>query len=325
MSIFEAIKKLREKLTGQPGKGASIVEAINDLTEGLTGDPGKGASIADAISNLAEHSDDISIGGGGGGESEITPTVLYTGDVTLSLQYGAYSSGNISVQSMDELPETITVVWNGVEYSDIAYDTDYYYYGASYDGEAFDFSEYPFAVTIFELDYPNDTMMIYGEDEGTFNVTVSAIISGGESVVMDSLSVTENGSYYPDEGHAYNSVYVDVPDLPNMCAITFVNGTTDLVFSVHGFDENLDPKEYDRVVPNGSRSLYFPSFYSKMSLLTLYINSTSATFPNGLTATVTDSENMSVDSELFYSSDKKYLFICASGVGSSCTVTLANN
>lgn len=79
MSIVDAIKKLREQLTGEPGKGASITDAINDLTEGLTGEPGVGASIADALSNLAEHADDISGGGGGGtGEAMILPEQTVT-------------------------------------------------------------------------------------------------------------------------------------------------------------------------------------------------------------------------------------------------------
>lgn len=114
MSIVDAIKKLREQLTGEPGKGASITDAINDLTEGLTGDPGVGASIADALSNLADHADDIS-GGGGGGEVVLpivtvnidsmtyTCTIPYNDLVSL-IENSPYQAHNASDMFPDDPP-----------------------------------------------------------------------------------------------------------------------------------------------------------------------------------------------------------------------------
>lgn len=316
MSIFEAIKKLREKLTGQPGKGASITEAINDLTEGLTGETGVGASIADAISNLAEHSDDISIGGGGGGGE--TLTVLYEGDVTLALQYGAYSSENISVQPMDNLPDTINVVWNGVEYSDIAHDNDYYYYGASYDGEAFDFSEYPFAVLIFELDRPNDTMLIYGEQEATVDVTVSAFIEGG-GIVLDSLEVYENGTYYPDEGHAYSSAYVSVPEMPSLLKITIVNNTS-AGFRVYGFNSSLVGDNV-LVYANKSVDRYIPALPVIYAPIMLGGGTAQATI-EGLTATPSGQYAYAT---LLYKSDNRSAALYLSGVDSDEIITITES
>ena len=171
------IKKLREKLTGQPGKGASIVDAINDLTEGLTGEPGKGASIADAISNLAEHSDDISINGGSS-----SLTVIYDGDITTEEHDGQYG-GQVTPGTpipydfdapREGLPEAITVVFNGTTYSDVPWDADYTQYGSS------DFSEYPFVIGLFsQSEEVYDTMWLMTASAGTFAVKVSADIRGG--------------------------------------------------------------------------------------------------------------------------------------------------
>lgn len=301
MSIFEAIKKLREKLTGQPGKGASITEAINDLTEGLTGEPGVGASIADAIDNLAEHADDISIGGGGE-----TPTVLYEGDVTLTLQYGAYSSDDISVQSMQSLPDTIDVIWNGVEYLNIAHDNDYYYFGASYDGEAFDFSEYPFAVAIFEVDHPYDTMVIYGEEEGTFGTTISALLDSGGSITTTSLYVTANGDYFADEGTAYDVVNVAVP-AQEIVSIVITNhiGTNALFYGYLDIDGRI-AQTSGAVSRNETRDF---AYLKGDPCVPLYIKGINdATLPAGITVSATNS----VTGQTVYSDDGKMVFIILS-------------
>lgn len=181
MSIFEAIKKLRERLTGQPGKGASITEAINDLTEGLTGAPGVGASIADAIDNLAEHADDISIGGGGSGSSL---TVIYDGDIVAEEFDGRYG-GQVTPDTpfpydhdatREGCPETITVVFNGTTYSDVPWDEDLMGYGSG------NFSDYPFVIGFYsQSEEVYDNLWMMTTSAGTFSVKVSADVEEGGS------------------------------------------------------------------------------------------------------------------------------------------------
>lgn len=438
MSIFEAIKKLREKLTGQPGKGASIVDAINDLTEGLTGEPGKGASIADAISNLAEHSDDISINGGG--DKPATITTLFDGTLTTTDEgYGAYGQASFEVMipydQSDEkygYPDYISVLYDGVEYADIPYDsnnygygaswkdngydfsvypflilpsqysgyiTDYFsaytetegdhsvcilanigehkettvynseftsteqsgqyvaspvymdislnaypssmnvvfegteyndlsldgfaYYGAPYDGEAFDFTDIPFSISLYDSGGGHlDAMCIYTSEAGTFSMTANALtyVKGNTDISLVSLSVSQNGTYQPGVGTAYNYVDVSVPTLPEKRTINFVNGTSDMHFTVVGLDEGLTLKTYDNVLPNNQKTFYYPLFYGETVVVKMDTNSVSATFPDGMIATVSGSD--SGVAHMYYSSDKRQIFISLSSVESSCTITV---
>lgn len=233
MNIFEAINNLREKLTGKPGKGSNITEAINDLTEGLTGDPGVGMTIAEAINNLAEHSDDISIGGGGS-----SLTVIYDGDITAEEFDGRYG-GQVTPDTpfpydpdapREGCPETITVVFNGTTYSDVPWNADYTQYGTE------DFSDYPFVIGFYSQgEAVYDTMWIMTTSAGTFSVKVSADIGGGSSITVEELQVTTNGTYTADSGKAYSPVVVDVPSgsvapgHPDRIQLTNYGISTDIV------------------------------------------------------------------------------------------------
>lgn len=210
--------------------------------------------------------------GGGGGE---TPTVLYDGDVLLEDLYGTISSDNYSLSvTFETLPDTVTVVWDGVEYADLTKD-EYNYYGAPYDGEAFDFSEYPFAVAMFDSGGGlNDTIAFWGGEEGTYSATVSAIVSGGGGgggggITTESLYVTENGDYYADEGTAYDYVNVDTPAMPSLTKITITNSTGQQIYC-YGYDANLAEKEV-KMSANGSYDFYVPLYeYCSLSPLFLY-------------------------------------------------------
>lgn len=189
MSIFEAIKKLREKLTGQPGKGASITEAINDLTEGLTGEPGVGASIADAIDNLAEHADDISIGGGGS-----STVVVYDGSVETALDGNYAYSADTDVQNefafdFSTDPPTfpdLTIVFEGVTY-EVQYGSGNGW-GAPWDDDnnTYDFTDYPFNVYPADISESGiwEQFNISTATAGEYDIKISGIPNGsggGES------------------------------------------------------------------------------------------------------------------------------------------------
>lgn len=195
MSIVDAIKKLREQLTGEPGKGASITDAINDLTEGLTGTPGVGASIADALSNLAEHADDIS-----GGSLK----VLYDGPFTSTeLSQGLYAVGVTMQESVryDNPPAYIKAVYNGESYMLPLFDKMAMLYGEASEQGIPIFTTYPIALAITGDGPEFDTLMIVTQAAETNTLKASAKIAeggGGESD-YSTCTVTLAGNLYVDK------------------------------------------------------------------------------------------------------------------------------
>ena len=199
MSIVDAIKKLREQLTGEPGKGASITDAINDLTEGLTGDPGVGASIADALSNLAEHAEDIS-----GGSLK----VLYDGPFTSTeLSQGLYAAGVTMQESVrhDNPPAYIKAVYNGESYMLPLFDEMAMLYGEASEQGIPIFTTYPIALAISGDGPEFDTLMIVTQAAETNTLKASAKIAEGGGGTSDFTVATvtiTSGNNIP-AGRAY--------------------------------------------------------------------------------------------------------------------------
>lgn len=78
-------------------------------------------------------------------------------------------------------------------------------------------------------------------------------LSGGPSIEVEALSVTENGTYTAPEGKAYTPVTVEVPDVPAVLETLSVteNGTYTPEQGVDGFNEvnvNIQPPTSEVVV-----------------------------------------------------------------------------
>ena len=147
-------------------------------------------------------------GGGGGGSW----TVLTEESVTTSAQSGSYNARLLYLQPISA--NTIRVTFNGTEYEcERQAMGDFFIYGASVDEQtgAFDWSEYPFCITSNSGNYPPNE--IYTETAGTYTIKIEAPGGGGGDVSVESLDVTENGTYTASSGHAYSPVTVNVPSV----------------------------------------------------------------------------------------------------------------
>ena len=92
----------------------------------------------------------VSGGGGGGGSPTPSGELIYEKDITQWVEdsdYGYYYTENEQTE-FQSLPETITVIWDGDEYSDVMFSSDNNGWGAIWDNDLnqYDWSTYPFSI-----------------------------------------------------------------------------------------------------------------------------------------------------------------------------------
>ena len=145
---------------------------------------------------------------------------FYDGDITSVEDNGVNVADNLStLETISDMPESISVIFNGVLYELPAVEDEPYYFG-DYTGDTATFENYPLGIAF----YDGDSFVVQTEEAGTFSLTGVVPDGGGGGGEIPHATVTLTTTVDPTE---FNTIYFLDNDTSKaiVCNIYAASGT----------------------------------------------------------------------------------------------------